>query len=115
MQTGGLVRVGIGVAKHNADWDSSPMALPNLRAAFIERSGLPELEVTLSKVDLSDLSALMRCHTIMLMLNFPVNFKPAEAAAIREYIKRGGTLWINDSSASDYEKSTRRSGRKSPY
>ena len=103
-RTGGLVRVGIGVAKHNADWDSSPMALPNLRAAFIERSGLPELEVTLYKVDLSDLSALMRCHTIMLTSNFPVNFKPTEAAALREYIKRGGTFWINDSSASDYEK-----------
>ncbi len=84
--TGGLIRVGIGLAKHSADWDSSPHALLNLRAAFIERSGLPELEVTVPTVDLSDLSAMMKCRTIMITSNFPIAFKPAEIAGMRDYI-----------------------------
>ena len=78
--------------------------MQHLRSAFIERSGLPELEVTVPTIDLNDLSAMMKCRTIMMTSNFPVVFKPDEIAAMREYIARGGTLWVNDSSASDYEK-----------
>ncbi len=102
--TGGLIRIAIGLAKHSADWNSSPTALQHLRSAFIERSGLPELEVTVPTVDVSDLNAMMKCRAIMFTSNFPVVFKPAEIDALRGYIAGGGTLWVNDSSASDYEK-----------
>ena len=102
--TGGLIRIALGLAKHSGDWNSSPTALQHLRSAFIERSGLPELEVTVPTVEVSDLNAMLKCRTIMFTSNFPVVFKPAEIDALREYIARGGTLWVNDSSASDYEK-----------
>lgn len=102
--TGGLIRINIGLAKHSGDWDSSPTALKFLRSAFIERSGLPEVEVNIPTVQLHDLASMLKCRTIMITSNVPVEFKPDEIAGMREYIKHGGTIWVNDSSASDYEK-----------
>ena len=94
---GALLRVTLGLAKHSADWNSSPTALHNLRSAFIERSGLPELEVKVETIDLADAAALKRCSVVMLTSNFPVVFKPAELAGMQAYIQAGGVIWVNDS------------------
>ena len=95
--TGGMIRIAVGLAKHSGDWNSSPIALKNLRGAFIERSRLPELEVTLPTVELNNLSEMKKCCTIMMTSNLPVKFSPQEIDAIREFIAGGGVLWVNDS------------------
>jgi hypothetical protein len=101
--TGALLRVNIGLAKHAGDWNSSPTALHHLRAAFIERCGLPEVEVNIDTLDLRDIKRMLRCRMIMVTSNQPIQFKPAEIEAMQKYVRAGGTLWINDSSASDFE------------
>jgi hypothetical protein len=102
--SGGLVRLNMALAKHSGDWNSSPTALHFLRSVFIERSGLPELEVNVANLDLTDLKNMQRCSIILITSNLPIDFKPAELDCLRKYVEGGGTLWVNDSSASDYEK-----------
>ncbi|HYG75803.1 MAG TPA: DUF4159 domain-containing protein [Planctomycetota bacterium] len=101
-QTGGMVRINLGLTRHSGDWDSSLTALHHLRGAFIERSGLPELEVNVLTFDLADMKALSRCRMALITSNKPIVFKPEEITAMRAFIEAGGTLWVNDSSASDY-------------
>jgi len=101
--TGGLVRINVGLTRHGGDWNSSPTALHHLRGAFIERSGLPELEVNVKTLDLSDTKSLAACRMVLVTSNKPIAFTPAEIASMRAYIEAGGTLWVNDSSAGDYE------------
>jgi hypothetical protein len=101
--TGGLVRLNMGLAKHAGDWNSSPTALHHLRAAFIERSGLPEIEVNVLTLDLTNLKQLAQTRMIMITSNQPIAFKPEELKTMGDYIRSGGTIWVNDSSASDFE------------
>jgi hypothetical protein len=110
--TGALLRLTIGLGRHSGDWDSSPNALQHLATAFMERTGIPELEVGTSTVNLFDLKAMLRCRVILITSNLPIAFKPAELQAIREYIYAGGTLWVNDSTdtiVEDFDKAFRAS------
>jgi hypothetical protein len=101
--TGASLRLDLGLARHSGDWNSSPTALQYLRTAFLERAALPELEVNVATLNLSDLKAMLKCRVILITSNKPIAFTAAELATMREYIRLGGTLWVNDSSASDDE------------
>jgi len=110
--TGALLRLTIGLGRHSGDWDSSPNALEHLASAFLERTGIPELEVGTTTVNLFDLKAMLRCRVIMITSNLPITFKPAEVQALREYLYAGGTLWVNDSTdttVEDFDKAFRAS------
>lgn len=99
--TGAAMRLTLGLARHSGDWNSSPTALQHLRKAFLERCGIPELEVRIETLDLSDVKKMLRCRMILATSNNPIAFQPAETEALRQYVLGGGTLWINDSSSSE--------------
>jgi len=95
------VKVVLGLAKHNGDWNSSPTAMPHLASALRERSGVPDLEVTSRTVALDDAKALAECRFVFITSNLPVKFTDAEMKTLRAYIEKGGLLWVNDSTSSD--------------
>ncbi|MBI3830120.1 MAG: DUF4159 domain-containing protein [Planctomycetes bacterium] len=101
---GQILRVTLGLAKHAADWNSSPTALHNLSTAFKERCGLPDVESTVKIVALTDRAALSACRVILITANDPIAFTPAERDGLRAYITGGGLVWVNDSGPSGDER-----------
>lgn len=101
---GSILRVTLGLARHGGDWNSSPTALHHLATAFKERCGLPEVQVDVRTVSLDSVPALSACQLVLVTSNEPIPMRPAERAAMQAYVLGGGTLWINDSSASSDER-----------
>lgn len=97
---GSILCVTLGLARHGGDWNSSPTALHHLATAFKERCGLPEVQVDVRTVPLDSVRALSACQLVLVTSNEPVPMRPAERAAMQAYVLGGGTMWINDSSAS---------------
>ncbi len=104
LPTGTAVRLMLGLARHSADWESSPTALYHLANAFNERSGLPDVDVQMRQVNLNDPKALISCRVVLITANDPIVFSDAEIAGMRAYVDGGGVLWVNDSSASGDER-----------
>jgi hypothetical protein len=102
--TSTVLRVTLGLARHSADWRSSPTALEHLATVFRERCGLPDLEVRVAEVDLTNPSSLRGCALVLATANNPLAFTPQECAGMRAYIESGGLLWLNDSSATGDER-----------
>jgi hypothetical protein len=102
--TGAILRVTLGLAKHSADWNSSPTALFHLATAFRERCGLPDAEAEVSTVALNDPKAMAACRFLLFTANNPIVFTDTEIAALREYAENGGTVWFNDSGAENDER-----------
>lgn len=97
---GSILRVTLGLARHGGDWNSSPTALHHLATAFKERCGLPEVQVDVRTVPLDSVRALSACQLVLVTSNEPIPMRPVERAAMQAYVLGGGTMWINDSSAS---------------
>ena len=98
------LKLTLGLARHSGDWDSSPTALHHLATAFKERSGLPEVEVRVRTLALTEPKALAACHLLLITSNDPILFARAELEGLKAYVEGGGMLWVNDSSASGDER-----------
>lgn len=98
------LKLVLGLARHRGDWNSSPTALFHLAAAFRERCGLPDVTVAVREVGLEDRAALNACTLVLLTSNDPVPLNPLEEKGLQAYLAQGGTLWVNDSSASGDER-----------
>ncbi|MCZ7648923.1 MAG: DUF4159 domain-containing protein [Planctomycetota bacterium] len=98
------LRLTLGLARHGGDWNSSPTALYHLATAFRERCGLPDAEVSVRQVELDRAESLAECRVVLMTSNEPIPFTPRQERALAAYLKQGGTLWVNDSSASEDER-----------
>jgi hypothetical protein len=95
--SGGVLHVTLGLARHSADWNSSPTALYNLSTTFRDRCKVVEVNSHVKVVSFTDRAALASCQVVLVTANFPIVFSEAEAAGMRAYVEGGGLLWLNDS------------------
>ncbi|HYF50291.1 MAG TPA: DUF4159 domain-containing protein [Planctomycetota bacterium] len=98
------LKITLGLARHNGDWDSSPTALFHLATSFKGRCGLPEVDTKVKTASLVDVTAVRDCQVVLVTSNKPIVFTEAEIESMRKYIEGGGTLWFNDSGASGDER-----------
>jgi hypothetical protein len=99
--TGQAFRLTLGLGQHSGDWRSSPTALRHLATTFRERCGLPEMDIRVVEVPVSDPRTMANCAVVLATSNDPLAFSPAECAGIRAYVQAGGLFWLNDSSATE--------------
>ncbi len=76
------------------DWYANPSSLPNLLSAIAERTALP-VERTEAKVKLTD-SSLFDFPFLHVTGHGEIKFSDVEIARLREYLKRGGFLHVDD-------------------
>ena len=76
------------------DWYANPSSIPNLLAAIAERTALP-VERTEAKVRLTD-SALFDFPFLHVTGHGTIKFSDLEVTRLREYLKRGGFLHVDD-------------------
>lgn len=76
------------------DWYANPSSLPNLLTAIAERTALP-VERTESKVRLTD-SSLFDFPFLHVTGHGDIKFSDVEIERLREYLKRGGFLHVDD-------------------
>ena len=90
------------------DWYANPSGVPNLLAFIGENTGLP-VETRPGRVRLTDPS--LRSYPFLYLTGHGnLTFTAAEAAALREYLERGGFLHVDDNYGLD--ESFRRELRK---
>jgi hypothetical protein len=76
------------------DWYANPSSIPNLLSAIATRTSLP-VERTEAKVRLTD-SSLFDFPFLHMTGHGEVKFSDVEIARLREYLKRGGFLHVDD-------------------
>lgn len=76
------------------DWYANPSSIPNLLSAIAERTALP-VERAEAKVRLTD-SALFDYPFLHVTGHGVIKFSDVEVARLREYLKRGGFLHVDD-------------------
>lgn len=76
------------------DWYANPSSLPNLLAAIAERTALP-VERTEAKVRLTD-SSLFDFPFLHITGHGEIKLSDVEVERLREYLKRGGFLHVDD-------------------
>ena len=76
------------------DWYANPSSIPNLLRAISERTALP-VERTEGRVRLTD-SAVFDYPFLHVTGHGEIKFSPLEVERLREYVKRGGFLHVDD-------------------
>lgn len=76
------------------DWYANPSSLPNLLRAIAERTSLP-VERTEGRVRLTD-SALFDYPFLHVTGHGEIKLSPLEVERLRDYLKRGGFLHVDD-------------------
>ncbi len=76
------------------DWYANPSSIPNLLSAITQRTSMP-VERVEAKVRLTD-SALFDYPFLHVTGHGEIKFSEAEIIRLREYLKRGGFLHVDD-------------------
>ena len=76
------------------DWYANPSSIPNLLSAIAARTALP-VERTEARIRLTD-SSLFDFPFLHMTGHGEVKFSDIEVARLREYLKRGGFLHVDD-------------------
>jgi len=97
--TGPQVTVGRLKYGGGGDWYANPTSLPNLLEALRERTTLDVAERTMTVAPTDD--DLLLCPVVHMTGHGRVSFSSEEAAALREYLERGGFLWADDNYGMD--------------
>ncbi|MFO7898181.1 MAG: DUF4159 domain-containing protein [Planctomycetota bacterium] len=90
---GGTVRFAL--ARYSGDWDCDKTAMLNLAFQLQRRVGIM-LDTEAKTVGITD-PALKEQPFIFLSGHKDFRFTDAERTALREYVRGGGAVWINDS------------------
>ncbi|MCG6956508.1 MAG: DUF4159 domain-containing protein [Gemmatimonadetes bacterium] len=81
------------------DWYGDPSSLPNLLSAIRERTGI---QVTMREQTVTPMDPSLPDHPYLYMTGHGnVQFSPAERAALRAYLLRGGFLHADDNYGMD--------------
>jgi len=93
------VTVGRLKYRGGGDWYANPTSLPNLLAALRGRTDVDvdDRPVTVAPDD----EALFLCPIVHMTGHGRVTFSDDEAAALRDYLTRGGFLWADDNYGMD--------------
>jgi len=87
--------VPFALARYSGDWDCDKTAMPNLAYQLERRVGIL-LSTEHRTIDITD-PKLLRQPFVFISGHKDFRLTAAELAALRRYIRAGGSLWINDS------------------
>ncbi len=83
----------LAILKHGGDWNVAPLAVPNLMASLRDSF---QIEAALSAKELTPLDEnLCRYPLLFMQGRGQFSFDEEQIAALRGYLKRGGTLFAN--------------------
>lgn len=78
----------------SGDWDASPLLPANLTHSVAQYTSIPVASGGVT-VDLAG-PELFRYPFVYLTGHLPVRFNPGESANLREFVRRGGMLFVDD-------------------